>query len=173
MLMVPKAVVARVVLAAVDIIVGVREEDGTWSGSEYFHASVAAEMVRAQNSAGIQTLLDVRPTPPPFTQRFPAIDAIIGRKRSAEDYRTKRVKDARSEAQKEIEDYRKQKEDEFQSFEKEHTSGNKAAEEQADKDTQKQLDEIKAIGEKTGPKVVQDLIKAVMTVDPKVPDRKV
>ena len=33
--------------------------------------------------------------------------------------RTKRVKDARSEAQKEIEDYRKQKEDEFQSFEKE------------------------------------------------------
>ncbi|TKA41610.1 hypothetical protein B0A54_06498 [Friedmanniomyces endolithicus] len=87
--------------------------------------------------------------------------------------RTKRVKDARSEAQKEIEDYRKQKEDEFQSFEKEHTSGNKAAEEQADKDTQKQLDEIKAIGEKTGPKVVQDLIKAVMTVQPKVPDRKV
>ncbi|KAK0946075.1 hypothetical protein LTR29_002389 [Friedmanniomyces endolithicus] len=167
----------------------------------------------AQNSAGIQTLLDVRPTSPPFPQRFPAIDALAGRKRSAEDCpesermyvgglptitaetraialaqphvqialtrlprgtdRTKRVKDARSEAQKEIEDYRKQKEDEFQSFEKEHTSGNKAAEEQADKDTQKQLDEIKAIGEKTGPKVVQDLIKAVMTVEPEVPDRKV
>jgi len=33
--------------------------------------------------------------------------------------RTKRVKDARSEAQKEIEDYRKEKEDEFQKFEKE------------------------------------------------------
>ena len=33
--------------------------------------------------------------------------------------RTKRVKDARSEAQKEIEDYRKQKEQEFQAFEKE------------------------------------------------------
>ena len=33
--------------------------------------------------------------------------------------RTKRVKDARSEAQKEIEDYRKQKENEFKSFEKE------------------------------------------------------
>jgi len=33
--------------------------------------------------------------------------------------RTKRVKDAKSEAQKEIEDYRKQKEQEFQSYEKE------------------------------------------------------
>jgi V-type H+-transporting ATPase subunit G len=33
--------------------------------------------------------------------------------------RTKRVKDARSEAQKEIEDYRKEKESEYQKFEKE------------------------------------------------------
>ena len=33
--------------------------------------------------------------------------------------RTKRVKDARSEAQKEIEDYRKQKEEEFKKFETE------------------------------------------------------
>jgi vacuolar-type H+-ATPase subunit H len=33
--------------------------------------------------------------------------------------RTKRVKDARSEAQKEIEDYKKEKEDEYQKFEKE------------------------------------------------------
>ena len=32
--------------------------------------------------------------------------------------RTKRVKDARSEAQKEIEDYRGQKENEFKDFEK-------------------------------------------------------
>lgn len=33
--------------------------------------------------------------------------------------RTKRVKDARNEAQKEIEDYRKEKEAEYQKFEKE------------------------------------------------------
>jgi len=31
--------------------------------------------------------------------------------------RTKRVKDAKSEAQKEIEEYRKQKEDEFKAYE--------------------------------------------------------
>lgn len=53
-----------------------------------------------------------------------------------------------------------------------HTSGNKAAEEQADKDTQKQLDEIKSIGEKTGPKVVDDLVKAVLTVQPEAPSKE-
>ncbi|KAK3071184.1 hypothetical protein LTR53_009095 [Teratosphaeriaceae sp. CCFEE 6253] len=114
----------------------------------------------AQNSAGIQTLLDAEREAQKIVQK-------------AREYRTKRVKDARSEAQQEIEDYRKKKEDEFKSTEKEQSSGNKAAEEQADKDTQKQLDEIKQIGEKTGPQVVEDLIKAVLTVEPQVPDRKV
>ncbi|KAK4503602.1 hypothetical protein PRZ48_004517 [Zasmidium cellare] len=85
--------------------------------------------------------------------------------------RTKRVKDARSEAQKEIEDYRNQKEEEFKAYEKQHTSGNKAAEEDAEKDTQEKLKEIKQIGDKTGPKVVDDLIKAVLEVQLKVPER--
>ena len=52
-----------------------------------------------------------------------------------------------------------------------HTSGNKTAEEDADKDTEKKLDEIKQIGQKTGPKVVDDLLEAVVTVKPVVPDR--
>ncbi|KAI7303488.1 hypothetical protein KC315_g15639, partial [Hortaea werneckii] len=78
----------------------------------------------AQNSAGIQTLLDAEREAQKIVQK-------------AREYRTKRVKDARSEAQKEIEDYRKQKDEEFQKFEKEHSSGNKAAEEQAEKDAQK------------------------------------
>ncbi|KAK5134606.1 H(+)-transporting V1 sector ATPase subunit G [Meristemomyces frigidus] len=112
----------------------------------------------AQNSAGIQTLLDAEREAQKIVQK-------------AREYRTKRVKDARSEAQKEIEDYRKQKEEDFKKFETEHTSGNKAAEEQAEKDTQKELDEIKQIGKKTGPKVVQDLIRAVMDVKPEVPSR--
>lgn len=54
---------------------------------------------------------------------------------------------------------------------KQHTSGNKQAEEQAEKDTQKKLDEIKQIGQKTGPKVVDDLINAVVDVRPQVPDK--
>lgn len=105
--------------------------------------------------------------------------------------RTKRVKDARSEAQKEIEDYRNQKEEEFKTYEQQvihlhptilptavsadirgqHTSGNKAAEEEAEKDTQEKLKEIKQIGEKKGPKVVDDLIKAVLDVQLVVPER--
>ena len=52
-----------------------------------------------------------------------------------------------------------------------HSSGNKQAEEQAEKDTQAKLDEIKQIGEKTGPQVVDDLLKAVTDVRPQVPDR--
>ncbi|RMZ12876.1 hypothetical protein D0864_00582 [Hortaea werneckii] len=140
----------------------------------------------AQNSAGIQTLLDAEREAQKIVQK-------------AREYRTKRVKDARSEAQKEIEDYRKQKDDEFQKFEKEvqrsppfplqvrarvsvrrmltlrtqHSSGNKAAEEQAEKDTQKELDNIKEIGNKQGGKVVDDLVKAVMEVHPQVPDKRV
>lgn len=54
---------------------------------------------------------------------------------------------------------------------RQHTSGNKKAEEDAEKDTQKKLEEIKQIGSKTGPKVVDDLLKAVMDVRPQVPDR--
>src|ERR1700712_2994406 len=73
--------------------------------------------------------------------------------------RTKRVKDARSEAQKEIEEYRKNKEEEFKKFEAEvcfsilltfrstkltivqHASGNKKAEEEANKDAEAKLKE--------------------------------
>ncbi|KAI4209154.1 MAG: hypothetical protein LQ349_009573, partial [Xanthoria aureola] len=57
----------------------------------------------AQNSKGIQTLLDAEREAQKIVQKD----------------RSKRVKDARSEAQKEIDDYRKQKEDEFHKFEKE------------------------------------------------------
>ncbi|SMR43990.1 unnamed protein product [Zymoseptoria tritici ST99CH_3D1] len=112
----------------------------------------------AQNSAGIQTLLDAEREAQKIVQK-------------AREYRTKRVKDARSEAQKEIEEYRNQKEEEFKTFEKQHTSGNEKAEQDANKDTEKQLNEIKQIGSKTGPKVVDDLLKAVMEPHPEVPDR--
>merc|ERR1711939_487828 len=107
-------------------------------------------IMAAQNSAGIQTLLDAEREAQKIVQK-------------AREYRTKRVKDARSEAQKEIEDYRKQKDDEFQKFEKE----------QAEKDTQKELDNIKEIGNKQGGKVVDDLVKAVMDVHPQAPNKSV
>ncbi|KAI9660916.1 MAG: hypothetical protein M1821_009243 [Bathelium mastoideum] len=104
----------------------------------------------AQNSAGIQTLLDAEREAQKIVQKD----------------RTKRVKDARSEAQKEIDDYRKQKEEEFKAYEKEHSSGNQKAEEDANKDTEEKINEIKGIGDKEGKKVVEDLLKAVFDVKP-------
>jgi Vacuolar (H+)-ATPase G subunit len=49
---------------------------------------------------------------------FPVRKPIAYQKNSLLD-RTKKVKDARAEAQKEIDDYREQKESEFKGFEKE------------------------------------------------------
>ncbi|KAF9691874.1 hypothetical protein EKO04_010132 [Ascochyta lentis] len=110
----------------------------------------------AQNSAGIQTLLDAEREAQKIVQQ-------------AREYRTKRVKDARSEAQKEIEDYKTEKEAEYQKFEKEHSSGNKKAEDDAKKDTDSKVKEVEALGNKSGSKVVEQLITAVTNANPKPP----
>ncbi|OJD28953.1 vacuolar atpase [Diplodia corticola] len=103
----------------------------------------------AQNSAGIQTLLDAEREAQKIVQKD----------------RTKRVKDARSEAQKEIDEYKSKKEEEFKAFETEHSSGNKKAEEEADKATEVKLQEIKDIGGKGGSSVVDQLLEAVTNVN--------
>ncbi|KAF2128107.1 H+-ATPase G subunit [Dothidotthia symphoricarpi CBS 119687] len=107
----------------------------------------------AQNSAGIQTLLDAEREAQKIVQQD----------------RTKRVKDARNEAQKEIEDYKKEKEDEYQKFEKEHSSGNEKAEEDAKKDTDVKVKEIEELGNKSGSTVVDQLIAAVTNAKPEPP----
>jgi len=112
----------------------------------------------AQNSAGIQTLLDAEKEAQKIVQK-------------AREYRTKRVKDAKSEAQKEIEEYRKKKEDEFKKFESEQSRGNKKAEDDAGRDADSKVKEIEEAGKKSGSKVVDDLIKAVTSPHPEVPDK--
>ncbi|KAI5303838.1 hypothetical protein KEM56_007138 [Ascosphaera pollenicola] len=82
-----------------------------------------------------------------------------------------RVKDARSEAQKEIDAYRQQKEEEFRKFEAEHSSGFKAAEEEANQDAEVKLREIKEAGAKNGPRVVENLVQTTTNVDAKVPEK--
>ncbi|KAJ4365458.1 hypothetical protein N0V95_000393 [Ascochyta clinopodiicola] len=109
----------------------------------------------AQNSAGIQTLLDAERDAQKIVQQD----------------RTKRVKDARSEAQKEIEEYKKEKEAEYQKFDKEHSSGNKKAEDDAKKDTDAKVKEVEDLGNKSGSKVVEQLITAVTNANTK-PARK-
>ncbi|KAL3422562.1 vacuolar ATPase [Phlyctema vagabunda] len=112
----------------------------------------------AQNSAGIQTLLDAERDAQKIVQK-------------AREYRTKRVKEARDEAKKEVDAYKNQKEEEFKKFESEHTSGNKKAEDDASKDAENQIKTIKEAGKKGQDKVVSDLLKAVFDVKPVVPSR--
>jgi V-type H+-transporting ATPase subunit G len=117
--------------------------------------------------------------------------------------RTKRVKESRDEAKKEIEAYRAKKEAEFKKFEAEvllsptyypyhffpgprterqqkitdgghqHTQGNKAAEEEADREAEAKIKEIRAAGKKNQDKVVDDLLKAVFEVRPVPPSHEV
>ncbi|KAK7747626.1 hypothetical protein SLS62_009037 [Diatrype stigma] len=107
----------------------------------------------AQNSAGIQTLLDAEREASKIVQKV----------------RTKRVREARDEAKKEIDAYRKTKEEEFKKFEAEHTQGNKEAEAEANKEADVKIQEIQTAGKKSQAKVVDDLLKAVLEIHPVAP----
>uniref|UniRef100_A0A093Y5I0 V-type proton ATPase subunit G n=1 Tax=Talaromyces marneffei PM1 TaxID=1077442 RepID=A0A093Y5I0_TALMA len=86
----------------------------------------------AQNSAGIQTLLDAEREAQKIVQQVfereltelcfqleNTSGPIFKTTALTDTDRTKRVKEARTEAQREIDDYRKQKEEEFKKFEAE------------------------------------------------------
>lgn len=83
--------------------------------------------------------------------------------------RTKRVREARDEAKKEIDAYRQSKEDEFKKFESEHTAGNQQAEDEANKEADGKIKEIKAAGQKNQSQVVEALLKAVAEPKPMAP----
>ncbi|PYI32821.1 vacuolar ATP synthase subunit G [Aspergillus indologenus CBS 114.80] len=131
----------------------------------------------AQNSAGIQTLLDAEREAQKIVQqaRECTVAAPTNVHSSLIDTfcsdRTKRIRDAKAEAQKEIEEYRKQKEDEFKKFEAEHSSGYKKAEEDANKEAEVKLQEIKDAGSEKGSKVVDDLIHALIDVKPEASEK--
>lgn len=52
-----------------------------------------------------------------------------------------------------------------------HTSGNKKAEDDASKDAESKIQDIKGAGKKGQDKVVADLLNAIFDVKPVVPDR--
>ncbi|KAK3332596.1 H+-ATPase G subunit-domain-containing protein [Cercophora scortea] len=110
-------------------------------------------LASAQNSAGIQTLLDAEREASKIVQK-------------AREYRTKRVKEARDEAKKEIDAYRAEKDAEFKKFESEHTQGNKQAEDEANKEAETKIAEIKQAGKSGEAKVVEELLSAVFEVNP-------
>ncbi|KAK3044358.1 hypothetical protein LTS18_001487, partial [Coniosporium uncinatum] len=53
-----------------------------------------------------------------------------------------------------------------------HSSGNKKAEEDANKDTEGKLEEINSIGDDKGNKVIEDLLRAVTDVKPVAPGKE-
>ncbi|KAK2068802.1 hypothetical protein P8C59_003422 [Phyllachora maydis] len=112
----------------------------------------------AQNSAGIQTLLDAEREASKIVQK-------------AREYRTKRVKEARDEAKKEIEQYKAQKESEFKKFEAEHSQGHKQAEDEANKEAERKIGEIKEAGKKHQDQVVKDLLGGVVRVNAVPPSK--
>ena len=59
----------------------------------------------------------------------------------------------------------------FRELTLQHSSGNKKAEDDANKDAEKKLDEIKGIGSKSGDKVVEELLRLVTEVKPEAPQR--
>ncbi|KAK2736418.1 hypothetical protein FQN57_000751 [Myotisia sp. PD_48] len=115
----------------------------------------------AQNSTGIQTLLDAERE----AQKIPENVGVIP------SDRTKRIKDAKFEAQKEIDEYKQSKDEEFKKFETEHSSGNKKAEDEANQDAEAQLQAIQDIGREKGDDAVNRLIQNVLDVSPTVPEK--
>ncbi|KAG6013318.1 H(+)-transporting V1 sector ATPase subunit G [Claviceps lovelessii] len=113
----------------------------------------------AQNSAGIQTLLDAEREASKIVQK-------------AREFRTKRVREARDEAKKEIAEYKAKKEDEFQKFGAEHSKGNEQAEAEAAKEADAQIKTIKEAGSKGQATVVKNLLSAVFDVAPVAPGRQ-
>ncbi|KAM5353662.1 hypothetical protein ACJ41O_000312 [Fusarium nematophilum] len=112
----------------------------------------------AQNSAGIQTLLDAEREASKIVQK-------------AREFRTKRVREARDEAKQEIADYKANKEDEYKKFEAEHSKGNEAAEEEANKEAEAQIKIIQEAGKKGQAGVVKNLLSAVFDVKPVPPSK--
>ncbi|KZZ94347.1 vacuolar ATP synthase subunit G [Moelleriella libera RCEF 2490] len=112
----------------------------------------------AQNSAGIQTLLDAEREASKIVQK-------------AREFRTKRVREARDEAKQEVSDYRASKEEEFKKFEAEHSKGNEKAEAEASKEAEKQIETIRDAGSKGQADVVKNLLSAVFDVKPVPPSK--
>jgi len=83
-------------------------------------------------------------------------------------YRTQRLKDARSEAVKEIEAYKAQKEQEFKAYEASHAGNTQSIQATVDKETEARLRVISQQYEKNKDAVVKKLLNRVTLVKPEL-----
>ncbi|VVT50509.1 uncharacterized protein SAPINGB_P002787 [Magnusiomyces paraingens] len=109
----------------------------------------------AQNSAGIQTLLEAERKAHDIVQ-------------NARTFRTQRLKSAKADAASEIEAYKKQKEAEFQKFEADHSGSSTKDEEEANESVKSELEHIKKQAAEGEAQVIDRLLEAVSTPTPKL-----
>ncbi|KAI9224279.1 H+-ATPase G subunit-domain-containing protein [Blastocladiella britannica] len=107
----------------------------------------------AQNSAGIQALLEAEKEAGKIVQR-------------ARQYRVERLKEARKEADKEIQALKQQKVAEYAKYEKEHAGNKDAFAAKIDAETEARLVQTVVEFEKGKDDVVAKLIAAVTKVQP-------
>ncbi|KAI9189367.1 H(+)-transporting V1 sector ATPase subunit G [Blastocladiella emersonii ATCC 22665] len=107
----------------------------------------------AQNSAGIQTLLEAEKEAGKIVQR-------------ARQYRVERLKEARKEAEKEIQALKQQKVAEYGKFEKENAGTKDAFAAKVDADTEARLVQTAQDFEKGRDAVIDKLVAAVTRVKP-------
>ncbi|KAL7411382.1 H+-ATPase G subunit-domain-containing protein [Mrakia frigida] len=109
----------------------------------------------AQQSAGIATLLEAEKEASKVVQ-------------VARQYRTQKLKDARSEAAKEIETYKAKKEEEFKQYEKEHAGSSTSSQSTIDTSTEQSLSTLRSSFSTNRPSVVQKLLDRVVLVKPEL-----
>jgi len=109
----------------------------------------------AQHSQGIQTLLEAEKDAAKVVQE-------------ARQYRVKRLKDARTEADEEIEAYRKAKEQEFSAFQSSHAGSTQDAQSVIDKDMEVKLGQITDAYNTHKDDVLKKLLDRVVLVQPEL-----
>jgi len=109
----------------------------------------------AQQSQGIQTLLEAEKDAAKVVQE-------------SRQYRVKRLKDARTEADEEIEAYRKAKEQEFSAFQSSHAGSTQDAQSIIDKETDEKLGHITDAYSTHKDDVLKKLLDRVVLVQPEL-----
>ncbi|EKM49987.1 uncharacterized protein PHACADRAFT_213758 [Phanerochaete carnosa HHB-10118-sp] len=116
---------------------------------------IGTATMAAQQSQSIQTLLEAEKEAAKVVQQ-------------ARDYRVKKLKDARTQAQKEIDEYRKFKEDEFKAFEASHAGNTQHVQAAVDEETEVKKGEIAEQYAQNKDAVVKKLLDRVTLITPEL-----
>ncbi|KAI8586046.1 H+-ATPase G subunit-domain-containing protein [Geranomyces variabilis] len=109
----------------------------------------------AQSAQGIQTLLEAEKE----------ASRVVAKSRQ---YRTQRLKDARSEAQKDIEALKAAKNKEFAEYEKQYAGSSDDTVSKANASTEEELTAVNALYAKNKQQVIEKLLGGIVNVQPQI-----